>query len=74
MAGDKTDDESGLSHISHAICSLMFVLELQLKDQGKEASKDYSYVFDSMLKSLTTEIKEPCRYSRNHSTTFTTQG
>ncbi len=30
MLGDRTDPESGLPHLAHALCSIMFVLEQDL--------------------------------------------
>lgn len=29
--GDKTDSETGLSHLAHAACCILFMLELELK-------------------------------------------
>ena len=34
-AGDKTDDESGLSHLAHAGCCLLFLMELTENDTEK---------------------------------------
>jgi hypothetical protein len=42
--GEVFDSESGLPHLAHAICSLMFVLELLLREQqgrGKDGSRPH---------------------------------
>ncbi len=35
MKGEKLDAESGLTHLAHAACNLMFLLELDRKEKGK---------------------------------------
>lgn len=36
LAGEERDPDSGESHLAHAICSLAFVLELELRDKAAE--------------------------------------
>jgi hypothetical protein len=31
LRGEKTDPETGISHLAHAACSIMFILELENK-------------------------------------------
>lgn len=31
--GEKTDEESGLSHLKHAACNLMFLLHFEMEDK-----------------------------------------
>ena len=31
--GEKLDDESNLSHLAHAVCSLLFLLEIELRKE-----------------------------------------
>lgn len=33
MAGEETDEDTGKSHLAHAICNLMFLLALQMRGQ-----------------------------------------
>jgi hypothetical protein len=33
MQGEKLDPESGISHLAHAICSLLYLLDFELKDK-----------------------------------------
>ena len=35
MAGETYDDETNLSHLAHAICCLMFKLEIEIKEAGE---------------------------------------
>ena len=35
MQGEKYDPETGINHMAHAVCSLMFLTEFDLKDQKK---------------------------------------
>ena len=35
--GEKKDSESGLSHLSHALCCLLFILELEKSDDTSNA-------------------------------------
>ena len=37
MQGEKFDPETGINHMAHAVCSLMFLTEFDLKDQKKES-------------------------------------
>lgn len=36
MRGDDNDEETGLSHIAHAMCCLMFLLEYQITNNGHD--------------------------------------
>lgn len=47
MDGEDKDPESGLSHLAHAACTLMFLMEHEIKglgndDRYKKASQDLS--------------------------------
>jgi hypothetical protein len=33
MQGEKIDPESGISHLAHAVCSLLYLLDFELKDK-----------------------------------------
>lgn len=44
--GSKLDDDSGLSHLAHAICCLLFKLEIELENGSKEDKKERSREFD----------------------------
>lgn len=37
MQGEKFDPETGINHMAHAVCSLMFLTEFDLKDKKKES-------------------------------------
>ena len=39
MKGERDDKESGIHHLSHAICGLMFVVDLELSKEAKEANE-----------------------------------
>lgn len=43
MKGEPLDEETGLPHLSHALCCLMFIVDLQLEEQEQEyyMSDDY---------------------------------
>ena len=34
ITGEKNDPESGLSHLAHAMCNLMFLLECEIEQRG----------------------------------------
>ena len=36
QAGEDTDPESGISHLAHAACSVVFALEMQLRGWGQD--------------------------------------
>ena len=36
MVGDQYDDETGLHHYAHAICCLMFMMEVELEKRREE--------------------------------------
>lgn len=40
-AGENKDPESGLSHLSHAACNILFLLEHELKGLGKDTRHKY---------------------------------
>lgn len=44
--GETDDQESTYHHYAHAICCLMFMLELELEKQNKEVSFDQFYPMD----------------------------
>ncbi len=33
--GEKNDEESGLPHLSHALCCISFILDKEMEDKGK---------------------------------------
>ena len=39
LDGEEFDEETGISHLAHAICSLLFVLENKLADEKKGTRK-----------------------------------
>lgn len=39
MTGEENDEETNLSHLAHAICCLMFKLEVRLSDKSKEEGR-----------------------------------
>ena len=36
MDGEETDEETQLSHLAHAMCCLLFKLEIELEQKSKE--------------------------------------
>jgi hypothetical protein len=40
MQGEKHDPETGLSHIAHAMCSLLFILALDKMSEQKQTHQD----------------------------------
>jgi hypothetical protein len=48
MAGEKNDEETGLSHLAHAMCCLLFKLEDELLDK-KEPAENYYLTDNSAL-------------------------
>lgn len=47
LKGERDDKESGIHHLSHAICGLMFVVDLELSKEAKEA-EEVVRPFDSL--------------------------
>ena len=39
LEGEELDEETGMSHLAHAICSLLFILENRLANEKKGARK-----------------------------------
>ena len=53
-SGDILDEESGLSHLAHAICCLLFTLEIQLEDKEEESRE-----FDRLQHTESIELTLP---------------
>ena len=43
MAGENTDDDSGLHHLAHAICCLLFKLEDEIEKGKSERSREVDF-------------------------------
>jgi hypothetical protein len=50
LKGEDNDSESGLPHLSHALCCLMFIVDLDLAKKMKTPAEN---AFDNMQKQLT---------------------
>lgn len=53
-SGDTLDEESGLSHLAHALCCLLFTLEIQLEDKEEESRE-----FDRLQHTESIELTLP---------------
>lgn len=45
--GDKTDSESGMLHIAHALCNLTFLLDMQLRSEENILNFEQQIVRDA---------------------------
>ena len=55
MQGEKYDPETGINHLAHAVCSLMFLTEFDLKSEKKVKSTVYkaeNTVYNDKYKSI----------------------
>lgn len=75
MQGEKFDPETGINHLAHAICSLMFLVEFDTKNQKnitKPVYKQENVIYNSTYASIDdASVEDWNRAYRNINVTLT---